>query len=437
MIPINDPALYDTALKVLKAAAGHGFRGRAAQIFLACKHYGKQIPEVGSAVGVESGQLQQLLDDLYSKPSRVTPEKIAIIFDDDHKIPTGTTGGVLTGASNIWRNNLNLQKGFICYAPVQRMQSPGFVAASRKVCPYLQPTNTQTLAKSWCGVKGKPPTYRGEDNPKMFRKDPVTGEYTVHDPQDVSFYSGIIRPANGIKLPIAALIVAIYHDGILAAGRSHVDVVDFLTDFGFTSVEAAAYFDDDSNSTDHQALAAHSPGITWTKLSTGPTGTPMVALPGMPPIPAPKMPAAKKATNLPNHASIGTTSSPPPPAASGWWDAQQAVRQTLEAANWVVIDVSGLRMGCDFKITKAGKVKLIEVKSAVGICTATLTNTEYAQATAMRGDFVLAIVENFDPQLPATIQWIEDPARLQMTKRNVVQYTLPRSVWCRHTTPMP
>jgi hypothetical protein len=438
MIPINSKAVYDKALEILEAAGGNGFRGRAAQIFLACKHYGNQIPIVGSAIGIDSRQLQQLLDDLYSKPGRGTPDNIAIIFDDDHKIPTGTTGGILTVASNIWRNNLNLQKGFVCYASVQEMQTPGFVAASRKVCPHLRPVGTQTLAQSWCNIKGKPPVYRGEDNPKMFRKDPVTSEYTVHDPKDVTFYSGIIRPASGVKLPIAALIVAIYYDGILSAGRNHVDVPDFLTDFGFTMAEAAAYFDDDPGSDAHQALALVAPGVTWTNLSTGPAvAVQAVTLPGVPPAPAPKMVTGKKAKPLPHHSSIGVTTSPPPPATSGWWNAQQAVRTTLETAGWLVVDVSGKKVGYDFKIIKAGQVKMVEVKSSVGICTATLTDLEYQQAYAVRKDFVLAIVENYDPALPATIQWVEDPARLQMTKRLVVEYTLPRSVWRNHTTPMP
>jgi hypothetical protein len=136
-------------------------------------------------------------------------------------------------------------------------------------------------------------------------------------------------------------------------------------------------------------------------------------------------------------ASIGFTTSPPPPAISGWWDAQQAVRKTLQIAGWTVIDTSGMQVGYDFKIIKGGKLKLVEVKSSVGICTAKLTRLEYDQAIAMRRDFVLAIVENFVPTLPAIIQWVEDPVRLQMTKRTVVEYTLPRSVWRKHTTPIP
>jgi hypothetical protein len=438
MIPINTTAVYEKALQLLKVVGGHGFRGRAAQIFLACKHYGNQIPVVGSSTGIDSRQIQQLLDSLYTKQRRSTPDKVAIIFDDDHKIPTGTKGGILTFASNIWRNNLNLQKGFVCYASVQEMQAPGFVAASRKVCPHLRPVGAKTLIKSSCNMLSNSPTYRGEDNPKIFRKDPVSGEYTVHDPQDVAFYSGIMRPANGSKIPIAALIVAIYYDSILSAGRSHVDVPDFLADFGFSPAEASAYFDDDPASAAHKDLALVALGVAWTRLSVSPAIAATAAmLPGMSPLAIPKTRIGQKFKALPHPSSVGITTSPPPPAASGWWNAQQAVRTTLESAKWLVVDVSGLRVGYDFKIIKAGQVKMVEVKSSVGICTASLTDLEYKQAVAGRSDFILAIVENYDPALPAVIQWVEDPARLQMTQSQIIQYTLPRSVWRRHTTPMP
>lgn len=439
MIPIASMPAYDKALEILKRSAGQGYWGRAAQIFLACKHYGNQIPKVGSAMGIKSGQLQQLLDDLYMKPNRASPEKVAIIFGDNHQVPSGVTAGKLKGGSNIWRNNFDFQKGFICYAPVQDMLAPGFVGASRAQCKYLHPVNGNALAGAWCGIKGgKPPEYRREDHPKMFRKDLATGEYTVYDPQDVSFYSGIIRPASGVKLPIVALIVAIYYDGILSAGRTHVDVPDFLTDFGFTAAEAAAYFDDDPNSSAHQALALIAAGMTWTRLSaSSASAAPIAKLPGTPTAPTPKTIARKAAKPLPHHSSISVTTSPPPPATSGWWNAQQAVRTTLETAGWLVVDVSGKKFGCDFKIIKGGQVKLVEVKSSVGNCTATLTDLEYRQALALGKDFVLVIVENYDPALPAMIQWVEDPARLQMTKRLVVEYTLPRSVWRNHTTAMP
>lgn len=440
MIPIVSSAIYDKALDILKEATGSGFRGRAAQIFLACKHYGGRIPTIGAAVGIDIGQMQRLLDKLYSKPSRTTPEKVAIIFDADHKVPSGVTAGGLTSPSNIWRNNLNMQKGFICFAPAQQLQNPAFLTQSRKLCPHLMPSGATTLTGSWCGIKasasGGSPRYRGEDNPKMFRKDPVTDEYSVHDPQDVGYYSGIMRPASGTKLPIAAMIVAIYHDSLLAAGRTQVDVGDFLADFGFTTAEATAYFDDDPASAHHQSLAAAFPGISWTRLPATVPAVP-ATLPGIPQPPAPKIAKSKKTKAPVSPTTIVVTTSPTAPATSGWWDAQQAVSATLTAAGWMVDDTSALKVGYDFKITKAGTVKVVEVKSSVGICSPTLTSTERAVAIQLRNDYVLAIVENFVATAPAVIRWVHDPAQLQMGQQQIVQYTLPRSIWRRHTGAMP
>lgn len=441
MIPIGSSTLYAHALDVLRNATGPGFRGRAAQIFLACKHYGGRIPTIGSAVGVDIGQMQALLDDLYIKPNRSTPDKVAIIFDADHKVPSGVTAGGLKGPSNIWRNNLNLQKGFICFAPSQLLLDPAFQSQSRKLCPHLRPSGAKTLANSWCAVKagapgGQSPRYRGEDNPKMFRKDPVTDEYTVHDPRDVTYYSSIMLPANGAKLPIAALIVALYHDSVLAAGRSHVDLGDFLTDFGFTTAEASAYFDDDPASAGHRRLASAAQGISWTRLpALVPTIPP--TLPGLQQPPPPRMAKGRRSRTPTSLAGIVVTTSPTAPIQSGWWDAQQAVRTTLEAAGWTVQDASMMQAGFDLQATKAGTVKAIEVKSSVGICTPTLTRTERATAIQVGSNYVLAIVENFVATAPVTIQWVHNPARLQMTEQHVVQYTLPRSIWRKHTSAMP
>ena len=52
--------------------------------------------------------------------------------------------------------------------------------------------------------------------------------------------------------------------GFLSAGRSQVDVSDFLADFGFSSKEATAYFDDDPASALHQSLLAAHSGISLT-----------------------------------------------------------------------------------------------------------------------------------------------------------------------------
>ena len=446
MIPIDDVALYAESLRILKKAVGGNYRGRAAQIFLACKHYSDAIPRIASPIGIESGELQKLLDDLYSKPSRATEDKVAIIFGDAHKVPSGVTAMGLKGPSNIWRNNLNLQKGFICFATPAKFANPKFRNQSRTLCPHIRPQpqpadSPPTLKDATCALQqagkgGKAPTYRKDDNPKIFRKDPNTDEYTVYDPDDVAFYAGIVRPTNGNLIPIIALIIALYHDSDLAAGRSQVTINDFLIDFGFSALEAAAYFEDDPASGAHETLRAAMPSLSWQRVLGGASPT-SAKLPGKPATSAPTTQKQGAAKSLPLLASLGQTVSPPPPTASGWWSAQQAVRVTLEDAGWSVVDTSAQRGGCDLKITKGATTKAVEVKSSVGRCSPTLTRTEHKRAQQMGSNFILAIVEDYDSSKPAHIQWVEDPASLPLSKRSVTQYGLPRSVWIANTSTHP
>lgn len=101
----------------------------------------------------------------------------------------------------------------------------------------------------------------------------------------------------------------------------------------------------------------------------------------------------------------------------------------LEGDGWHVVDFTRVGAGYDFKATKAGVVRLVEVKSAVGACAPVLTQREYDEAKLGRTRYVLAIVENYDPMKPVTIKWVQDPARLQVTIRNITGYYLPRSIW--------
>jgi len=237
------------------------------------------------------------------------------------------------------------------------------------------------------------------------------------------------------------LIVALYFDSPLAAGRQAVDVVDFLIDFNFTSQEFHAYFDDDPATQEHVDLLAAYPNLSWSRIAgapgvppavplpVGPPAAPagVVGLPALPPVPI-AAPAGHPAPAAPVVAAAAIASISPP-AGSHWWDAEQAVRLLLESDGWTVTDKTRLRIGYDLHCFKAGTAKLVEVKSSAGSCAPTLTSNEYATARAERASYVLAIVENFDPTLAVTVQWVQDPARLLFTARQLLAYSLPKSQW--------
>lgn len=434
VIKIDDPALYARALAALQETVGKKYLGRLVQMFLACKHYGHLIPQVGDPAGISTSELEKLLDDLFRKQSRTEAEKILILFGATYQVPSGVTDGALTGPSNIWRNNLNFQKGYMCYATAAELNNATFRNASRTMCPHLNPLVPQDLHHATCKIRPGA-SYRNEDHPKVFRKGPDDGRYFVYDPSDHAFYRNIVLPTTGLKLPIAALIVALYHDSLLAAGRSEISISDFATDFDFSPEELSAYFEDDPTSAAHLTLLEAAPNLTWEQAVPEPLAAQAVpdeALPGeLPEVPEPKAPAKKSTVKKPVQTGAKT---PAPPQGSHWWSAEQAVRALLEDEGWVVMDVSRLGIGCDIKASKGQTLRLVEVKSALSTCSPTLTAGEYAAAKEARKNYVLAIVENFEPSAQLIVQWVRDPAHLQMTKRDVTQYFLPRSVWKKPAT---
>src|SRR5262245_24443692 len=137
MIQIDNLGLYDASLRELEKFTQGPYNGRLVQIFLACKRFGSGIPTVGAPVGVDVGNLQRLLDDLYDKPSRRPAGSIVSLFNNNHIFPTGVVGPGLATASNIWRNNFNLQKGYCCFATPGELQDPTFRALPRLNCPHL------------------------------------------------------------------------------------------------------------------------------------------------------------------------------------------------------------------------------------------------------------------------------------------------------------
>ena len=101
---------------------------------------------------------------------------------------------------------------------------------------------------------------------------------------------------------------------------------------------------------------------------------------------------------------VGCRASRPPSYADGWLAATP---------------VGHLGLGYDHIAKKGGITRYVEVKSSAGSCVPSLTENEYSEACRLRRDYVLAVVENFDPTAPASIRWVQDPAHLRPTKRAI------------------
>lgn len=427
---MDDPALYAASLATLERFTRGSYYGRLVQIFLACKYYGRQIPRVGDLQGIDVGTFQRLVDDLYEKPSRRPNASVAILFNNNHLYSTGVAAPG-RGAANIWRNNFNIQKGFGCYASAAELTDPVFRLSSRTRCPHLVTAVPGQLAGAQCDLDPDA-RYRGEDHPKVFRIDPHTREHFVYDPDDSANYAPIVLAPSGRRLPIAPLIVALYYDSVVAAGRPRVDVGDFLIDFDFSPAEALTYFDDDPSLAEHVALAATAAGgLSWSRVPA-----PALAAPAAP-APLPGVPVPVPARTRRRTSPVVTTAAPPtlPPAGGRWWDAEQAVRKVLEDDGWIALDVSRFGVGYDMRAYKAGTTRHVEVKSSAGRCSPLLTPNELSEARRLRDAYVLAVVENFDPVQPVSVLWIQDPASLPMGARTMMAYSLPRSAWLPRARP--
>jgi hypothetical protein len=393
------------------------------QIFLAAKYYGPTIPRVGSGGGVLVNELQYLLDDFYRKNGRADADgSIMIMFGDNHLVSTGQIGPSLKGPSNIWRNNLGLQKATICFASEVELSDDTFLAAPRLACPHLRPAIPGTLAGAKCALSLEP-SYRREDGPKAIRKDPVDNGFAVVSPAKIDHWREII--ASGGRLPVVPVIATLYHDADLASGRTDLEPIDFVRDFSFSSEEYHAYFDDDPGHPVHLALRAAFPGLAWNRVP-GVFGQPPSPL--VPGTPAPTPPTGPLDPDTLPVVAPRTG----PPAGGHWWSAEQGVQKYLRDSGWNVIDRTSQAVGFDLEIWRTGDAhRYLEVKSSAGQCAPVLTSNEYAAAVRHGPRYVLAVVENFDPAGDIAILWVSNPAALPVKARDVKQYPIPRAIWLK------
>lgn len=426
-LPIQDGAFYSACMDILAKFVGRRYHGRLVQIFLAAKFHGDALPSVGQG-SIAIGELQALLDEFYRRESKTSKQaSIAIIFQNNHLFPTGVVSPGLKVPSNIWRNNLGLQKAGVCFASEAELKDPKFLGEPRVLCQHMQQRTPGSLKDAKCRLN-MGPTYRGEDGPKGIRLDPNNHGYSIVDPKNTSFWRDVVR-ANGRRLPVVPLISALYHDSEIAAGRSEVEIIDFLRDFNFTSAEFYEYFTDDPATAGHTALQARFPSLVWQPIGS----TPVTAS-------GARATARRRSRrgstgpanpdDLPEYASrVG------PPAGSHWWSAEQAVAQYLRENGWEVIDRTGQSVGFDLEARRPGMRRYVEVKSSRGPCYPVLTRNEHEAAKRHGKHFILAIVENYKPDAPVEILWIRDPAALEIEPRYLEAYPLPRSLWLPNVIP--
>jgi Protein NO VEIN, C-terminal len=415
----------------VRSRLGESYKSRFVQIFLGLKFWEGSIPSARSNNFIASGTLETLLDDLYAKSSRPITEQVAIFFEGNHLPRTGVVAPGHKFAQNTWRNNFQLQKGVGCYAPSPEFDTTPFLDQPRLLCPHLLPAAPGVLAGGTCELAARRPSYRGEEHRKWLRIDPGGGGLASADLLYVNNFAPWVSP-GGIRVPVLPLVTAIYHDADpgLSTGsrRGLLTLDDFAADFRMSPAELVTYFDDDPANPYNAAMIAAGVGAGYTPFALG-----SVTAAPLPPAPRPGR-RTTRARPLPIARLMGTSVAAP--VVNPWWDAEQAVANHLERERWEVHIVSRQQLGYDIIAKKGAQTLLIEVKSSAGYCTPSLTQREWEQATSHTVDYVLAVIEHFNPSGSNTIYWIPDPARRCVgNPRTSIIYAIPRASWNRATIP--
>lgn len=431
MIDVTNREIFRSALRELvrfRRGLGPRFRGRFFQLFLAMKFYQNELPSMFSNQFVSTEVLQTLLDDLYAKASRPLNDCVLVLFENNYLARTGLIAPGNRTSQNTWRNNFNLQKGIGCYAPPQDLASQTFLDQSRRRCRYLQPRARGVLAGATCQLCTTGAMYRNEDHRKWLRIDSGGSGYAVVDLMNIENFRPYIAIAPDRRTPILPLMVSVYHDalpGLLAANRNEVDVAEFASDFNFSAEELNAYFDQDNRNQFNHQLTAEFPDLTYRPIGVG---APIVRRRAAV---HPRRRAAGRAA-IPQPILVGTPV--PPPGVNTGWEAEEYVAAALRGAEWTVYNVSRQRLGYDLYAQRGRQTRYLDVKSSLGFCSPTFTAREWQQAATHGESYVLAVVENFNPNGQNAVFWIPDPANVCTARQaTTLQYSISRNSWVSST----
>jgi hypothetical protein len=425
MINVNSGLLFAESLlqlKRYKQSVGGAHKGRFIQMFLGLKYFQNVIPSMFSGLFATTEVVQTLLDDLYSKASRPANESVLMMFEGTFLARTGLIAPGNKTPQNTWRNNLNLQKGVGCYAPPADLASPTFLNHDRINCKYLSQTKPGQLAGSKCSLCPSAATYRNEDHRKWLRIDPGRNGYAVADLMNIGNFRPYVAPSSN-RMPLIPVISALYHDanpGLSLAARNNVGALEFCTDFNFSAKELAAYFDSASSNPFNAALLSKFSSISLA------AATPIASALSVT-VKAAAAKAKKKAASISAPVLSGTPVIPP--AINTGFEAERYAEKALRDNGWTVYDVSRQRLGYDLLAKKGTATRYVDVKSSLGMCAPTLTAREWQQSNAHGSNYVLAIIENFNPMGLNTVYWVPNPAACGALPSQTIQYAISRGSW--------
>jgi hypothetical protein len=420
---INNQNIYNRSLELLrdfKHEAGSNYKGRFSQIFLALKYYQNELPSIYSGRYINTGVLQTMIDELYNKSSRSLNSSVISLFNNSYLPRTGVVPEGGSSPGNNWRNNFNIQKGIGCYAPSSYLSSNTFLNESRIDCRFIDISEDGTLRGARCSLCSTGAGYRSENHRKWLQISQDGSGYSVLDLLNTSNFQPYVAP-NSNRIPILPLIFAIYFDsnpGLLIGSRAeeNISISTFMSDFNFSVQEFKAYFDDSPTNKFNEILLTEFTDLSLSNHNNNTLENESVAV-------------SEKIISL--DPILDGTLSTPPNTHSGW-EAEQFVIETLSVNGWEVFDVSRQSLGYDILAKKGKRTIFIEAKSSLGRCTPSLTSREWQQSRALGENYILAVIENFDPlgELENVIHFVPNPALLSgISESTTTKYSIPRASW--------
>jgi hypothetical protein len=120
-----------------------------------------------------------------------------------------------------------------------------------------------------------------------------------------------------------------------------------------------------------------------------------------------------------------------PPNSNDGWSAERYVAKHFEDFNWNVSMVGHLKLGFDIKVSKGTKEYFVEVKSSVANSHPVFTENEVSFWNDYKENYLLAIIENFDPDKENKINWVKFPKNIQpeFSTSTTTTYRLSRKNW--------
>jgi hypothetical protein len=238
----------------------------------------------------------------------------------------------------------------------------------------------------------------------------------------VANFSPYVAP-EGNRIPALPAAIALYHDAdpsLRIGNRSEIELADFARDFNFADEEFLAYFDDSPANRYNDALLRRFPTSRYQPIS----GT----TPRRPRVSRMRVLRPPVLRRVPTAVLSGTPTAPP--TINTGWDAEQFVIAALRQNNWTTYDVSRQHLGYDILAQRGRSTAYVEVKSSCGYCTPILTTREWQQARRHSEQYVLAVLEHYDPRALNTVYFVRDPANTcSATELQTTTHSIPRSAW--------